>query len=588
MFKLNRLQFETSTRVGAICACLLILVVGCGAAATATPAPKTTAVAPAPTVVGVGASASPTAIPQATVVPAAAVVNPGKLTWMIAGWGNERFTYNYSVGGGNNYARIMHSFLIATNEKSDLLPGIATKWEISGDGKTWTFTIRDGAKFHDGTPITAEDVWWSWMHYWGKDASGSAQARATQIGAQSTARNAEKFEQPAPNQVSFVRKTPDAGFPAYVSEATGVWWSVVPKRPKVHDDAQEAAYDKNPIGAGPMKLVKHVPADLMAFERFDDYYYQPKNGFPEDRRLKFKFLDLRLVPEEATRVAAIRSGEADIAPVSLATRKQVESGNGRVVFGPEGIYMRVMLMGCRKPQFPCYDKRVRQALDLAIDKNLIRDKLYGGPEVFEVKGWAHVTPSAIGYSRDLDPWPQDTARARKLLADAGYPDGKNFGKLIVNTWASTSMPFMSESAQLAAEFWKRELGLDVEVKVGDEATLKKQTIADELDGQVLWRDNEARKDISSNYSTSYGTPGQGGRFHDSQELFDLVNQTLATIDPSERELAYNKLNKRAREESYELGIGYVNIPWAVGSRVTAWHPWPLSFYPSNLHGIVLK
>ena len=157
---------------------------------------------------------------------------------MISGWGNERYTYNYGVGGGNNYGRIMHGFLINTNEKAELLPGIATKWAISLDGKTWTFTIRDGVKFHDGKPLTAEDVWWSWMHYWGKDASGSALERATQASSQTLARNVDKFEQPAPNQVSFTRKSPDAGFPAaWVSEASPHWFGVVPKRPKVHDDA---------------------------------------------------------------------------------------------------------------------------------------------------------------------------------------------------------------------------------------------------------------------------------------------------------------------------------------------------------------
>jgi peptide/nickel transport system substrate-binding protein len=508
---------------------------------------------------------------------------------MIGGWGNERFTLNYSVSGGNNYARILHGWPIATNEKAELLPGIATKWEISKDGKTWTFTIREGARFHDGKVITAEDVWWSWMHYWGKDESGSALDRATLGSAQAQAQIVEKIELAAHNQVSIVSKVADAGFPAaVVSEASPQWYSVLPKRPKVHDTPQETAYDKNPIGAGPGKLIKHVTADLMAFERFADYYYQPKYGLPEDRTLRFRSLDLRLVPEEAIRVAAIRAGEADIAPASLATRKQVEAGGGRLVFGQEGIHVHVMLLGCYKPQFPCSKKEVRQALDLAIDKTVIRDKLFGGPEVFQTKGWAHVTPSTIGYSPDLDPWPQDVAKARKLLADAGYPGGKGFGKLIVNTWVSIAMPFLPESAQLAADFWKRELGLDVEVKVGDEADLKRKTLTDELHGQVRWTDNEARLDVASQWRNRYGTPSLGIRVHDTPELFDLVKKTLAVFDPVEREAAFNALSKRGREESYELGIGYVNIPWAVGPRVAAWQPWPLAGYPSNLHGITLK
>jgi peptide/nickel transport system substrate-binding protein len=442
-------------------------MVACGTAATATPSASQ---ADSDGTVTAAPTANPTPMPESS---SATAVNPGKLTWMTGGWGNERFTYNYGVGGGNNYGRILHGFLIATNEKTELLPGIATDWQISEDGLTWTFTIREGVKFHDGSDLNAEDVWWTWMHYWGKDESGSALERATQSSAQALARIVERIEQPAPDQVSITLTQGDGGFPAaMVSEAAANWYGVVPQRPKVHDDLQESAYDSNPIAAGPMRLVNHVQAEVMQFERFDEYYYQPDNGFPEDRRVKFTTLDLHLIPEESTRVAAIRAGEADIAPASLATKDQVEAGGGRLVFGTEGLYLRVMLMGCFKAEVPCQDKRVRQALDYAIDKEVLRDQLFGGPEVFQVKGWAHVTPSTIGYSPELDPWPFDPDKARQLLADAGYPGGEGFGKLIVNTWVSTAMPFLPESAQVAADSWRNELGLDVEVRVGDEAALK--------------------------------------------------------------------------------------------------------------------
>jgi hypothetical protein len=76
--------------------------------------------------------------------------------------------------------------------------------------------------------------------------------------------------------------------------------------------------------------------------------------------------------------------------------------------------------------------------------------------------------------------------------------------------------------------------------------------------------------------------------HENPELFALTQETLAVTDPSRRDEAFNRLSLRSKDESYELGVGYVNIPWAVGPRVLEWQPWPLSFYPSNLHGIVLK
>jgi hypothetical protein len=115
--------------LGAVAAGLLLAGVACGsAAAPSTSAPATAAPAAATATPAAPEVAEPTAVPTATAQeaqPAAEVtVNPGKVTWMIGGWGNERFTYNYSVGGGNNYARMMHGFLIATNERSELLPGI--------------------------------------------------------------------------------------------------------------------------------------------------------------------------------------------------------------------------------------------------------------------------------------------------------------------------------------------------------------------------------------------------------------------------------------------------------------------------------
>lgn len=185
----------------------------------------------------------------------------------------------------------------------------------------------------------------------------------------------DRIEQTDPNRVSVTTKAPAPDFPATISEAGSGWYAVLPKRATLHNEQEEAAYDRNPIGAGIMSLVKHVPADSMTFERFADYYYQPKNGFPIDKRVNFKLLDLRLVSEEATRVAALRAGEADIAPVSLASRQQVEAGGGHLVFGQEGVKLDIRQYGCLKPQFPCHDKRVRQALYYAMDKKIIQNQL---------------------------------------------------------------------------------------------------------------------------------------------------------------------------------------------------------------------
>lgn len=564
----------------------LVLALACGTAATAIPAPTS---APQPTAVQPSASAPapvPTAKPAPTVKPATTTVHPGKLTMMAGDFANQRFDNAFSNGqpGARYYRLILHGFLTSTSEKREMVPGIASKWGLSPDGLTWTFTIRKGVKWHDGSELTTEDVLWSWQHFAGPQAFEYV-LHTTPM---RLSRGMEKIEMSGPDQVSVTTKVPFTELGLVSSEAGDFTFHVMPKRAALHDEAAEAAYQNNPIGAGPLKLVKFVPAYSMSFERFEDYYYQPKNGFPEDRRVNFKSFDLILVPEESTRVAALRAGDADIVPASLATQKQVEAGGGRILLGEEGLVVEARHRGCWDPKYPCHDKRVRQALDYAINKELMRDKLYGGPNIFQTKGWYAITSSTIGYTPELDPRPFDPNKARQLLVDAGYPGGKGFGKLFINTWPSTAMPLQPEAAQLAAEFWRKELGLDVEVRVAESSGTTAKFRSGELDGQILWREDETGLDALVSMSSRYGDPKSLTRTHEDPELFKLVQETLRTVDPVKRAEAQKKMYVRLRDESYHIGVGYVNIPWAVGPRVVTWSPYPLSSYPSAIHTITLK
>jgi peptide/nickel transport system substrate-binding protein len=566
---------------------ILMLAVACGTAEA--PPEPTAASATEPTSAPAArdtAQPQPTAMPQAAAPPAQAQVNPGKLTVMVGDLANERFDYIHEGGGpgAHGYGRLLHAFLIATNEKTEFIPGVATQWGLSDDGLTWSFTIRKGVPFHDGSEVTPEDALWGLQHAIGPQAFEYITVATTAI---NYSRKVDRIELSGPDEVSVTTKEIVTELPVLVGEARGLYSLLMPKRPELYNAEAEAAYDNNPIGAGPMRLTNHVKAQVISFERFDDYYYQPGNGLPEDKRVNFQSLDMYLVPEESTRVAALRSGEADIVPASLASKEQVEASGGRLVFGQEGSYVNVMLHGCWLPEHPCSDKRVRQALDYAINKELMRDTLFGGPEVFQTKGWGPVTPSTIGYTPELDPV-FDPEKARQLLADAGYPGGKGFGKLIVNTEPSSAMPFQVESAQLAADMWRRELGLDVEVRVSDRTGNKERERAGEMRGQVYWRDNEARIDASSSVSGNYADPEAADRLADDPELLRLVQETFNILDAGERAEASKKLYQRLREESYELSIGYSNIPWGVGPRVVTWEPYPLAPFVTALHTLTLK
>ncbi len=529
--------------------------------------------------------ATPTPAPS----PVVTTVSPGKVTVMAGSFGSGRFSYAYS-GTGAMYSTLVQAVPISrliSDGAVELAPGVATNWKVSSDGLTWTLTLREGVKFHDGTDVTPEDVLWSLRHTMAPEAvdyltDGLSMAHA---------RIMDGMEQTGPNEISITTTVPAPHMANTLSELASAWiGSIAPKRAAFHDVDAEAAYDLKPIGAGPMKLVTHVPGYSMAFERFADYYYQPKNGLPSDRRVNFETLDLLLVPEEATRVAALRANEADFAPVSLALRSQVEAGGGRLIFVPEGLYSWIYWQGCVNPDFPCHDKGVRQALAYAIDKELMQDRLYGGDDVMAIKGWIYSTPSSVGYTPDMDPYPFDPDKTRQLLADAGYPGGEGFGKLVINTWVSQAFPLLPESAQVAADLWETELGLDVEVRVGDEANIRKLRQTDALYGQITWRENEASIDGLASVMGDTNAPLDKNRYknHDRAELYALNDQAASVFDPVEREQAINNLYRRLREEAYDMSIGYVNIPWGVGPNILTWEPYPVTDYLSAPHTITLK
>jgi peptide/nickel transport system substrate-binding protein len=504
-------------------ALVLVLAVACGSAAPAAPQEgQTTDNSPPQPPVAAQATAVPTSAAQPAPASQEVAVHPGKVVIMVGGWGG-RFTPLHSTDC-HSYQMSFHDFLIRSDENRQYIPGIATEWKVSEDGRTWTVTLRDDAVFHDGTPVTAEDVEFTWLQSWGP---GSIPI-ATSSTALNMARNVEKIEQTNPDQVSITTINVDSSVPNLISDATGSCQGVVlPKKFwegfDIFDADRMVAYDQDPVGAGPLKMLDHIPEELMAFERFADYY-------DEERSLKISGVDLRKVPEEATRAAALRAGEVDIAPVSLDTQGQVEEGGGRIVWGQEASYLEVRPLGNWLAGTPFSKKEVRQALQYAL--NMKEFEALFGEGVFAPKGWSFVTPNTIGYSPELDPYPFDPEKARELLAQAGYPNGEGFGKLIINTWNSRAVPFLPESAELAANFWRTELGIDAEVRVGDETALKDAANnTGSLYGQIIWRDNEARVDGVSTLRSGFATPDNEGRSHNNPEIFGLARQGIAVIDP---------------------------------------------------------
>ena len=535
------------------------------------------------------------ATPEPVAPPALEPVYTGQVLALTNSLQGERWDVAYGTNGKD--IRDIYGYLVGrdiVNGKLTTVPGIAKLWELAPDGQTITYTIRRGVKFHDGTEVTAEDVAWSLQRCFGPQAPDNLWDGICI----NYSNNMDQVEQITIDQVRVISKVPITEMWGYGSRASGghTIGIVYPKREQLYDKEAALAYDRNPIGAGLIKLVEHRLGESMTFERFGDYYHQPAYGFPTDHRLKFELYKSVVAPDVSTRIAATRAGEADIGRVDLGAAGQIEAGGGRIVFSPESFGFDILQWGCFDPDVQCNDRRVRQALAYAIDKELMRDELYG-PEVMVVKGWTVTTPSTVGYSPEVDPFPFDPERARQLLADAGYLGGEGFGKLIVNVFDG-SLPFASESAQLAAESWQQELGIDVEVKTWEGGTIWNNLMRHPRDynGQIMWQSNNGRTDasgtnkfwyMSQNVTDEPDPPGQW-LVHNDPELVALGQQALAQIGREGEQEAMNTWYRRLRDENYHIGVGYINDPWGVGPRIATWEPWSTADYFSALHTITLN
>ena len=541
--------------------------------------------------------AIPTPVPTPTAISAEAIreealVNPGKVTIMNGLWGTGPRVPRDGVGEDHNYNRAIHSTWITGNANVEMLPGAAESWEISPDGLTWTITLREGIKFHNGDTATVDDLLFSADFTWGEDAAVNALSPSITGLALAT----EKIVQTGPMSVAVTHDEPKSFFPfRNMSDMSGSFTGVLmPKSyyeggdPEGDADARRQAFSDAPVGAGPFKVLDIKPNEQILVERFDEYYYHPENGLDENRRVRFQTLDLRLVPEPAIRVAALRAGEADIAEVNLAVEKQVVDGGGRIVYTREGVYIWNIGMGCWKPEHPCYHKEVRHAFDLALDKETIMQGLYGGAPTALVAGYARVGVSSLGYEPGLDPFPFDPERARELMAEAGYPNGEGFPPFKLWTYVAGEAPFMPELALLMSDMWKEHLNVDSTVEVSDGARTRELWWGREIDGDWHVRPNEIEWDGAGGASALYGQPENRVRLSEDPELTALVVEAVAVMDPDKRHEALHSMWTAIREEHYMMSFGILNLPWGVGPRISGWEPWPMTPYNSAFHTITLK
>ncbi len=337
--------------------------------------------------------------------PAGAAGPQGQLTWGVhVSLAPTWFDPAETPGGSVIPLMVMyalHDAMVKPMPGQPQAPSLAESWTASEDALTYEFVVRQGAKFHNGDDVTAEDVKFSFERYRGT-SHHVLQDRVAAV------------EIPDARRVRFKLKQPWPDFLTFYVEATGAGW-IVPK--KYVKTVGEEGFKKAPVGAGPYKFVSFTPGLELTLEAFDQYWRKT----PTVKRLVF-----RAIPDEATRLVALKRGEVDIVySIRGELAEELARTKGltlkpTVVPGTAWLYFAEQW----DPKSPWHDQRVRLAASLAIDHKTINQAL--------TLGHSKITGSTIPDTFEYY-WPPpaptfDPTKAKRLLAEAGYPKGFDAGE----------------------------------------------------------------------------------------------------------------------------------------------------------------
>jgi len=466
---------------------------------------------------------------------APAVAAPeGTMTWgvhvtLAARWLDPNDTEAFIAPFLVLYA--IHDALVKPMPGGDNTPCLAESWTVSKDGLSYEFVLRKGARFHNGEPVTGEDVKFSFDRYKG-------------AGATLLKEKVKEVQVLAPNRVRFVLKEPWPDFMTfYGTSATGAAW-IVPKKyvEKVGDDG----FKKAPIGAGPYKVVSYNPGIELVMEAFDGYWRK----VPNVKRLVF-----RSMPDETTRASALKAGEVDIVyfvngPVAEEIKRT--PGLRLAAAKPPGVTF-LDLPEQWDPKSPWADHRVRLAASYALDRNALNQA--------ETLGFSRPTgaliPRSLEFARPYDPPAYDPAQAKKLLAEAGYPNGFDAGEL-------TPFPPYFGLAESVVNYLQA-VGIRTRMRTMERAAFLTAWREKKLKGVIMGLGAPAGNAATriEVYATKSGIYSSGA----VPEIEDLYQRQAREMDRKKREAMLAQIQQIMHDRVMYVPIYELAFLWGIGPRV---------------------
>jgi peptide/nickel transport system substrate-binding protein len=427
------------------------------------------------------------------------------------------------------------SVLVKTDEKGAILPDLAGSYKNVND-TTWEFKLREDVVFHDGSKFTAEDVKYTFDTIRDKTKTYS-------LGSDYSFIRAEIVD---PFTVHLVTDEPFAGLLLRLGNV-----KILPKA--YVEKVGDAEFAARPIGSGPYKFVERRKDDRVVLEANPDYF---------GTKAAIKRVVLRVIPEAASRIAALESGEVDI--ISNVATSQVArlkaSRDSTVLAAPT---TRVMFFGInlvKQGGTPLLDKRVRQALNYAVNKQTIIDGVLDGYGTLIA---TISTPEYAGYDASITPYEYDPDKARQLLAEAGYAAG-----------------FPLELSVTPGYLNGQDLAQAVAAQLG-EAGLKVSVIEEDSNQQ---RDKITKGTVSDLYFNGIGGPysnidlvakiafGTGERYstYKNAEFDALRKKAAATINEQEGNKLWSQLQSYIKDEAPAIFTHQQFGIYAYNNRVKNW------------------
>jgi len=470
----------------------------------------------------------------AVVTPAFAAPEPGTMVWgvhvtLVSRWLDPGETEALITPFMVLYA--LHDALVKPMPGNISTPSLAESWTVSKDGLTYEFVLRKNAKFHNGDPVTADDVKFTFERYKG------ASARLLK-------EKVKEVQIVAPNRVRFVLKEAWPDFIAfYGTSATGASW-IVPK--KYVEKVGEDGYKKAPVGAGPFKFVSFQPGVELVLDAFPDYWRKA----PQVKRIIMKS-----IPDESTRGAAVKTGEVDIAYLFVgAMAEELKRSPGVRITAPllYGIYW-LEFLDQWDPKSPWHDKRIRQAASLVIDRNGINQA--------EMLGYGKATggfvPPEFDFALKVEPPALDAKRAKQLLTEAGYPNGFDAGDL-------TPLPPYTSLAETVGGYLQG-VGIRTRVRTMERATFMTTWHEKKLRGLLIGATGAAGNAAAriEPLFTKNGLYAYGSL----PEIDDLFQQQAKELDRKKREAQLHQIQKIVTDQTLVAPIFQQGFIWGVASRV---------------------